>query len=175
MKRKKRILRNIIILLILIILPMQFYYINPLKAHEASEKGIHYGPSRVIHVEDYELGKYYLCKYDRWFSCDSIKRVWGIFYRFGSQVTGEEINKEEPVNYSWCYSQGYYRFYGVVNDEEITSIELVFHDGSGLVLRQDDLYEDMFLFHGKKEWSTYFTLNGYSNTGELRYHYKSGF
>lgn len=68
-----------------------------------------------------------------------------------------------------------YSLYARYKQNNFTSIELVFHDGSGLVLRQDELYEDMFLFHGKKEWPTYFTLNGYSKSGELRYQYQRGF
>jgi len=74
MSRIKKVIRNLIILVLLFILYMMWagLYLTPLLANEHSERSAHYGPSEVIHIENFDGGKYILCKYDRWFSCNTV-------------------------------------------------------------------------------------------------------
>lgn len=81
MSRSKKVIRNIIILILLFFLFHQHLglYLTPLAAHKSSERGINYGPSKVVYVEDYadnyDKGKYLLCKYDKWVSCNTVNRT----------------------------------------------------------------------------------------------------
>ena len=85
MSRNKKIIRNIVVLGILffVFLKATGLYLIPLSAHENSERSIHYGPSEVVHIEDFDEGKYILCKYDKWISCNTVKRELLFFWRFG--------------------------------------------------------------------------------------------
>ena len=76
MSRKKKILRNLIILVILffIFLKSTGLYLSPISAHKSSERSIHYGPSEIVHIEDFSRGKYILCKYNGWVSCNTVEK-----------------------------------------------------------------------------------------------------
>ena len=120
MNRKKKVVRNIVILIILSILTFtRGIYLTPLAAHKASERSIHYGPSKVVHIEDFDGGKYILCKYDKWISCNTINRSLFFFWTFGNQVTGIEVDKDKPLDVTWSNSYGSYKLYGIVNDKNI--------------------------------------------------------
>ena len=82
MTRKKKIIRNLIIIIIIYLLPINNtgLYLDPIKAHKDSERSSHYGPSEIVHIEDFPRGKYILGKYDRWFSCNTINKELGIFW-----------------------------------------------------------------------------------------------
>jgi hypothetical protein len=150
MDRQKKVLRNFLIIAILV--PLALYrsgsYLTPLSAHEHSERSIHYGPSQVVHIQDYEEGKYILCKYDKWISCNTVNRQWLFFWRFGNQVTGIENDLTKGVNYTWSSSYQYFKAYGIINDDRIKKIEIMLSDGT--TLTQTDFYDDMFLL----TWTT---------------------
>lgn len=122
-------------------------YWSPISAHEHSERSIHYGPSKIIHVEDFEKGKYILGRYDRWISCNTINQIGFFFWRFGSQVTGFENDPTKPLDYTWDMSKSYYKLYGIIQDDRIKSIEITLKNG--VVLAQNEFYEDMFLLTWK--------------------------
>lgn len=146
MSRPKKILRNIIILVILffIFLKSSGLYLTPLSAHKASERSIHYGPSKVVHIEDFDKGKYILCKYDRWISCNTVKRSLFFFWSFGSQVIGIENDLSKPLSYTWSGGvREFYKVYGIINDDRIKKIEVTLNNGD--ILTQDEFYEGMFL------------------------------
>lgn len=145
MTRSKKVIRNLAIILGLCFLfvirtPL---YLTPLSAHEHSERGLHYGPSDVVHVEDFNGGKYFLAKYDQWYSCDSIQRTLGIFWRPGSGSLGAENDKTKAVAYDCSASDDNYVFYGIINDDRIKMIELTLEDGR--ILTQTQFYDNMFL------------------------------
>lgn len=155
MNRQKKLMRNIVLLLILgvILFSGGPLYLDPMAAHRASERSIHYGPSEVVHVENFPGGKYYLGKYDQWISCNTVNRTLGIFWRFGSQVTGIEVNEEKPVSYTWSYSEDRRKAYGVLNDKRTKRLEVHLTDGT--VLTQRVFYQEMFLltWTGEAEFS----------------------
>jgi hypothetical protein len=158
MSRKKKVVRNIIILIVLSILTFtRGIYLTPIAAHEASERSIHYGPSKVVHIEDFDGGKYILCKYDKWISCNTINRTMYFFWTFGNQVTGIEVDKEKPLNFTWSHSNDRYKIYGIINDNNINRVELHLEDGT--TLSQTKFYDDnMFLF----------TWEGESGIGDVK-------
>ncbi|SHE75100.1 hypothetical protein SAMN02745784_01669 [Tissierella praeacuta DSM 18095] len=145
MNRLKKIIKNTIILVILffIFLKSSGLYLIPLSAHKASERSAHYGPSEVVHIEDFDKGKYILCKYDRWFSCNTINKTLFFFWRIGNQVYGRESDLSKAVSYTWSMSGDYYKAYGIINDNRIKKIEVTLENGD--ILIQDGFYEDMFL------------------------------
>lgn len=147
MTRGKKIVRNIVIIIFLFILynSMFSFYYNPIRAYKNSERSLHYGPSQIVHIEDFNKDKYILGKYDKWFSCSLVTRH--LFFRWhvdgGSH--GHEIDKAEPVNYSWSMSsrEQTYRAYGVINDDRVEKIEIILSNGE--ILKETTFYEDMFL------------------------------
>ena len=116
MSKNKKILRNIVLLIIIIFIlfPRFGLYLSPLSAHRASEKSIHYGPSEIVHIEDFDRGKYILGKYDKWISCNTVNRSLLFFWTFGDQVTGIENDLTKAVSYTWGMSEDQYKIYGII-------------------------------------------------------------
>lgn len=171
MNRKKKVARNIVILLILSIITFtRSLYLTPLAAHEASERSIHYGPSKVVHIEDFDQGKYLISKYDKWISCNTVNRSMFFFWTFGDQVTGIEVDKDKPLNFSYGSGDNVGKFYGIINDKSINRVELYLEDGR--TLAQTEFYDgDMFLFtwdvDNNKQW--YNGIRAYDFQGNLIY------
>ena len=151
MNRKQKIIRNTILLIgfSFLLFTRSYLYLDPLAAHRASERSIHYGPSEVLHVEDFSRGKYVLGKYDQWISCNVVIRSNRLFWRFGGTVTGFEVDKEKPLFYLAQYSQPEARAFGVINDQRIEKVEVHLTDRT--VLSQSSFYEDMFLLHWESD------------------------
>lgn len=150
MSRSKKIMRNIAILagLFFLFLIRSGLYLSPLSAHEHSERSIHYGPSEVVHVEDFDGGKYILSKYDRWFSCDTVNRTLLFFWGFGDQASGFANDKTKAVVFSGGQSSENYKVYGIINDDRVKTIEIALGDGN--VLTQSHFYDNLFLI----TWTT---------------------
>lgn len=146
MSRAKKIIRNIIIIAILCCLTIvrSGLYLSPISAHEHSERSIHYGPSEVIHIQDFNKGKYILCKYDRWVSCNTVNKALFIFWRFGDQPTGFENDKTKMVDYTWHKSRPYCKLYGIINDDRVKEIKITLANGT--VFSQTEFYDDLLLF-----------------------------
>ncbi len=170
MSRNKKILRNIVILTILffVFLNISGLYLTPLSAHENSERSIHYGPSEVVHIEDFDKGKYILCKYDKWVSCNTVNRTLLFLWRFGNQVTGFENDKSEPVDYTWSMSSSYCKLYGIINDNKVKKVQITLDNGK--VLTQTEFYDDLFLFtwksNDKNEWG-FKNIKGYDSDNNI--------
>ncbi len=145
MNRKKLIIRNTVIILILffLILNRTGLYLTPLSAHENSERSAHYGPSKIVHEQDFGKGRYYLCTYDKWVSCNTIKKELLFFWRFGNQVTGFENDVSKPIDYSWGATDKYHNFYGIRNDENVAKVEITLENGK--IYSTSDFYEDLLL------------------------------
>lgn len=101
----------------------------------------------MIHIEDWDGGKYILCKYDKWISCNTVNRVLLFFWRFGNQPTGFENDKTKALDYTWDASRQYWKLYGIVNNEKIKKVEITLDNGE--VLTQTDFYDELFLFTWK--------------------------
>lgn len=169
MSRTKKIIRNCLIILVFILIFFNYsgMYLTPISAHEFSEKSIHYGPSKIKHIEDYDKGEYLLCQYDKWVSCDNINRTLFFFWSMGGpSVTGFENNKSEAVDFSWCSTYNYYRFYGIVNAPNVKKIKLILNNGN--VLTQTNFYDGLFLITWHSE-ETPEVVDGYDINGKIIY------
>lgn len=169
MNRKKKVARNIFILIILsIIIFTRVLYLTPIAAHEASERSLHYGPSKVVHVEDFDGGKFILSKYDKWISCDTVNRSKSFFWYFGSRKTVEN-EQNKPLDYGWGMDDRYgTMLYGVINDDRISKVELQLEGGS--TLSQTDFYDgDMFLFIWENDFTQIWlnSIKAYDALGNL--------
>ena len=145
MSRLNKVIRNILIIagMLFLFFWRSGLYLSPLSAHEHSERSIHYGPSEVVHVEDFDGGKYILGKYDKWISCNTVNRELFFFWRFGNQPIGFENDKTKAVDFTWGGSYQNYKVYGIINDDKVKKIEITLDNGK--VLTQTEFYDDLFL------------------------------
>lgn len=175
MSRNKKILRNILILLFIVFLsfPVTGLYLSPTSAHKASERSGHYGPSKVYHIEDFDGGKYFLCQYDKWASCNTVNRNLLFFWSFGNQVHGFEKDPSKAIDYTWGMTDEiYYKLYGIRNDKRIEKIEVSLKNGESFTTRK--FYEDMFIFTWENKDSDYRylsfkTIKAYDKEGKIVY------
>lgn len=163
-------IRNILILAILFFVFLKSFglYLSPLAAHENSERSIHYGPSQVVHIEDFEKGKYILGKYDKWISCDIVNRELLLLWRLGSQPIGIENDKTKPLTYTWGETHPYCRLYGIINDDRIKKVEITLDNGN--VLTQTKFYDSLFLVTWKSpdNGNTFFKhIKGYDSSNNV--------
>lgn len=154
MIKKRKLIRNTLILVLLLLIAASFSTASftPLSAHKRSERTANYGPSTIIKSQKIKGGMLYLCKYDKWFSLNTVKRGFlGLWYA-GNQVHGGENDIKNAINYSWGISsiKDNYRlgkFYGIVNDPNIKSVKLVLNMKDEMkTFEQNELYDNMFLF-----------------------------
>lgn len=150
----------------------------PIKAHEASERTYHYGPSEIIETVDLDDIKIYLCRYKDWFSLSTVNKRFLKWYSRGGDV--QEIKADEKVTWGYCGSQieGYgflMRFYGYVNDEEISTITLEVQGANGNKVLEYKLDDDhMFIFYcneDKEDYSFQY-LRGLNDAGEVVYEHE---
>lgn len=153
MSRCKKVLRNVIILVILFGLFMYRagFYLTPISAHEHSERSIHYGPSEVVHIEDFDEGKYILGKYDKWVSCNTVNRELFFFWGFGNFSIGSENDTTKLLTYNWDGSHDNLKIYGIINDDSIKRVEVILNNGE--TLTQSEFYEGLFLLTWKADLS----------------------
>lgn len=179
MGRKKKILRNtiIIILLSFILLRSANLYLTPLSAHKAFERSKHYGPSKVVHIEDFSgdkyKGKYILSKYHKYISCIRVDRRFLLFWRIRNQTPGIENNLLEPVFFTAIGSGEHNNIWGIVNDARIKKIEVI--NKSGEIFTESMFYDDMFLFTWESENSRlgwYEEIKGYDGDGNLIFEFR---
>lgn len=168
MSRPKKIIRNLLVLVILLLLFLNRsgLYFSPLSAHEHSERSIHYGPSEVVHVEDFDGGKrlYILSKYDKWVSCNTVNRSLFFFWRLGDQPIGFENDKTKPLDFTWSGSYQNYKVYGIINDNRVKKIGITLSDGE--VLTQTNFYDGLFLvtWTNNQEFKN---IKGYDSNGQV--------
>ena len=177
MSRKKKVLRNTIILILLsfILLRSANLYLTPLSAHKAFEKSKHYGPSEVVHIENFNgdkyKGKYILSKYDKYISCIRVERKYLLFWRIRNQFPpGIENYLSQSVFFLGSGSGGHNEIWGIVNDDRIKKIEVI--NKSGEIFTETKFYDDMFIITWKSEngrlgW--YEEIKGYDGEGKLIY------
>jgi|SRR5680860_21898 len=166
MSRPKKIIRNLIILAILLLLFLNRsgLYFSPLSAHEHSERSIHYGPSNVVHVENFDGGKYILSKYDKWVSCNTVNRSLFFFWRLGDQPIGFENDKTKPLDFTWSRTYQNHKAYGIINDNRVKKIGITLSDGE--VLTQTNFYDGLFLvtWTNNQEFKN---IKGYDSNGQV--------
>lgn len=168
MNRIIKVIRNIIILTILLFLLFMTLglHLTPLSAHEQSERSIHYGPSEVVHVENYEKGKYILCKYDKWVSCNIVNKGLFFFWRIESQTIGFENDMTKAINYTWRGYDQDFIVYGIINDDKVKKVEVT--SNGGKVFTQTEFYDDLFLLIWKwdNDWGIK-NIKGYDSDNNV--------
>ncbi|WP_346961919.1 hypothetical protein [Clostridium sp.] len=145
MSRSKKVVRNIIILTILLFLLFMRsgLHLTPIAANEQSERSKHYGPSEVVHVENFEKVKYILCKYDKWVSCSTVNKELFFFWRIKNQIIEFEYDKTKAIDYTLRSMEENFSIYGIVNDDKVKKIEVTSLGGE--VFTQTEFYDDLFL------------------------------
>lgn len=172
----KRLLYSLSILFFLICTYFAFSRIafTPRQAFEKSERSALYGPSYIVHEERKGSVHYFLGYYDKWFSCHPAVRTLFGTWRPGNQVHGQEMDKSKPINFSAGYStyndKQSFKVYGIVHDPNITKIELhLTLEGAPIVLKQEKLYENMFLFILDGSDYDFNKIVGMTDTGKVVY------
>lgn len=174
MSRNKKLLRNIVVLIIIyfILFPKYNLYLTPLSAYRASEKSSHYGPSDIAHIQDHSDGKYILAKYDRWLSANSVRRSLFFFWTIGDQYLGFENDPLKDVVYTWGMNNEVdYKIYGIINNDDIKKLEIILKDGSKFT--QTEFYDHMFLFTWTNEnnkndsYISFLDVKGYDKDNNL--------
>jgi len=154
-------------------------HFSAIKAHEFSEKTMHYGPSKIIKEIDLKNRKVYLCKYKDWISADTVDKKF-IKWHTGSPVSPRPIDYSKKVTHSWASSSAYKNdeslltVIGYVNDQTITTIivETVKEKSSDietLKYKLDDSH--MFIFTVTDKKATHFpkTVKGLDKDGKVVY------
>jgi hypothetical protein len=178
MIKKKKLIRNIILLSVIILIIASFSYasLTPLQAHRRSERTANYGPSVIIKSQSMKGQMFYLCKYDKWYSLDTVKRGFlGLWYA-GDQVLGKENDAKEALDYAWSGNSSdknhmIYKFYGEINDKKIKAVTLELeYNGQTKSLEQKKLYDNMFMFIWEEDNSYKYimkAIKGYDNNSNL--------
>ena len=170
MSRRWKVVRNVTLFIILFIVFMKFFslYLTPRAAYEHAERKSHYGPSRMVHMYNFEGDKYFLCTYDKWISVDKVNR--SLFFLWnGDNPSILENDNSMAVKYTWSISntiEG--KVFGIVNDDRIRKLEVVLEDGRQLIETQ--FYDKMFLFHWKSQDSgncNFTSFKGYDSENNL--------
>lgn len=145
MNRTRKIFLNITVIIISFTLFLMFtgYSLTAKGAFKNSERTGNYGPSEIVHIEEFKGGKHYLGKYDKWFSGHTVYRDLFFFWRYGNQVSGMENDLSKALSYSWEMSEKRLKFYGIINDPNISKIEITLESGD--MLSTEEFYDDMFL------------------------------
>jgi len=169
MNRLLKTLRNLLLIVFLgiLFLALTGLRLSPIQAHKASERGIHYGPSKIVKVFDYGSYQHLLCTYDRWVSCNTVNKNLFFLWSAGSQPIGFENDPDKAFVYSGVYSDKLMMVYGIVNDPNITRMEL--RIGQDQVLVQETLYDNLFYFSWKGSYNDRenMTLTGYNDQGDI--------
>ena len=164
MSRTKKIIRNIFIIIILSFYLMSWLGLSftPLKAYEKVERSNHYGPSQIVHIENYKNNKFILGKYDRWISCSTMKRALLFFWVAESTPITVENDKSLALCYTWYYYKPILKGYGFINDKNIKKVEVTLTNGD--IVTQTEFYDDMFLmvYDSENKGDIFFdTIKGY--------------
>lgn len=172
MNRIKKIIRNILIIVVLsyFIMIQLDLYLTPLSAYENSERRLNYGPSKVVHIDNFWKGKYILGKYDKWISCDTVNKVWFFFWSPGDQNIGFENVKTLAVSHAFRATRQSLIVYGIVNDNRIKKLEITLDSGD--ILTEKDFYQNLFAITWKVQDSKLVfikTIKGYDSEGNIVY------
>lgn len=101
-------------------------------AYRASERTMHYGPSKIEKVIDVKNGKVFLGKYKNWISAAPIEKRFIKWYPGGGDE-GYNIKYSDKISQFIGYGDmGHnsyiYRVFGYVNDSNIKSVSLQFEE-----------------------------------------------
>ena len=182
--KKQKLARNLVILLFILAgifggkIALSGLYRNADTAHAASEATLHYGPSDIRAVLEDGNKRHYLGVYDKWYSINTVEKDWK-GWKFSNYYGAKEIDYQKPVNFSWYIENGIIIIYGIVCDANIASVEIGIRYGEQMVyVKQEELFDDMFLFTQKRyhqgnsdqnEESVLTEIRGYDQNGNITY------
>ena len=158
---------------------LSYGHFSALKAHEFSEKTMHYGPSKIIKEVTLKNRKIYLCKYKGWISADSVEKVL-IKWHTGQTLSGYPIDYTKKVTHTWNSSSAYDKkdslmtVIGYVNDPTITAIILDAYkektsNVETLKYKLDDSRMFIFTLSDKKDTYLPSTIKGVDKDGNVVY------
>ncbi len=154
MTRLKKLIRNLLLIAVLLFLFMRLngLYFSPERALHASERDLNYGPSEIVHSFDYGKSRFFLARYENYFSFPSIDRALGVFWRYGGGW-GKENEQERPLSFNFHSHDNQLTVFGMRNDPSITrvKVELPTAEGETIAINSDEFYEDMFFVMWKGE------------------------
>lgn len=164
MSRSKKLVRNIIVIILLSFILGSWFGLSltPLSAYEKTEKGIHYGPSRIIHIEKNKKNQVILGRYDKWISSCTLRKVLFFFWAAESVPISIENDNSKPICYTWSYYNPTIKVYGFLNDNRIDKIEVTLTNGE--IITQTEFYDNLFLvtYDNDNKGDVYFkALRGY--------------
>lgn len=153
MTERQKVIRNLIILILLFLVigSLSSGSFTPLSAHRKSEKSRNYGPSTIVKSQKFKGGMLYLCKYDKWYTLEVVRREF-LWLWHPRDIGCRENNITNPIDFDFGYTSttgnnNMGRFYGIVNDPNIKSARLdIKMDGQIKTIEQKELYDNMFLF-----------------------------
>lgn len=172
MSRFRKIIRNVIILIILslVFFRVSWLFFSPLSAHKHSERSLHYGPSKIVHIENLGGSKYILGDYGKWVSCDVVNRMLYFFWRFGSPSIAIRNPNQKVEIYSLGATGKYHTIFGGINDIKIKKIEIALANGK--MISKTKFYDNLFLLTWKDTNRTnvfYKAVKGYDSNGIMIY------
>lgn len=177
MSKIQKIIRNLVILSIFLFVFMRVFTLSfsPLTAFEITERSLHYGPSEIVHMEEYDGGKLILGKYDKWVSCTPVEREFLFFWRVKNLSLGLEKDESQVINYNYGRVDETYYFHGIINDEDIDKIEVTL--GNGEVYSETEFHEDLFLLTIESEYENssrldFREIKSYDAHGNVIFEYK---
>lgn len=178
MTKRQKLIRNLIILILLILFigNISSASLTPLSAHKKSERSANYGPSTIIKSQSIKGGILYLCKYDKWYSLNAVKRGF-LWLWYPANPLMKENNINDSIDFTWSYSNitgnlDVGRFFGIVNDPNIKSVRLdIKLNGKMKTFEQNELYDNMFLFIWEEELisSGAIKLTGFDKNSKIIY------
>lgn len=167
--------------IILVILCVKYSFLSygsftPLGAHQASEKTLYYGPSKIVETVNLDGGKIYLCRYKNWISADTVRK--GILkWYIGDGCGGFLIDFSKPIFYSWSSSRvrddkSVMKCFGIVNDSRIDKVVLTVEENEKYKDLSYDLNKDrMFIFYWYQNEHKYLGkgIKGLDKAGKVIY------
>jgi hypothetical protein len=145
MSRSKKVIRNVFIIIILAFFLLSWLGLSftPFKAYEKAESGSNYGPSKIVHIENYKNHKFILGRYDRWVSCSNVKRAFLLFWAAESTPITVENDKNKALCYTWSFYNPMLKVFGTINDDKIKKVEVKLSNGN--IVTQTEFYDGLFL------------------------------
>lgn len=174
MRRTIKIGRNILIIGVMLILysAVTGFSFTPVQAQKFYENESHFGPSEIIKIIKNDGYQDILCKYEDWICCDRIERTSFVFWTEVIKYNYKN-NSSKPITYGISgYNEENSMMFGVVNDPDITKIEVQIDDDQRLT--QEEFYDGMFYFTWVRNTDIQRTIqiNCYDNDDSRIYEYE---
>lgn len=162
-----------------------YYYIfsygsfDATDAFRASEKSLHYGPSKIKKVIELKNAKIYFGRYRDWISTTVVEKRLIKWYP-GDGAGGFPINYSDKISHTWMCGRigdkaNIYTVSGYVNDPNIITVNLKYEQkGKERSMKYNIDSDKMFIFcrDDNENRSNFISLTGLDKDGRVVYEYK---